>query len=68
MNSISPPVRGTLLVAAALGVPLQLVPIDLMKGEHLQPEYVEVFKFIMLNSKILLKYLKKKKHLSGCLG
>ncbi|XP_077286502.1 glutathione S-transferase 1-like [Arctopsyche grandis] len=41
MTLVSPPVRGTLLVAAALGIPLQLVTVDLMKGEHLQPEFVK---------------------------
>ncbi|XP_051167544.1 glutathione S-transferase 1-like [Leptopilina boulardi] len=38
----SSPCRTVRLVAAALGVKLNLKPCDLMKGEHLKPEYLKM--------------------------
>lgn len=38
----SAPCRAVLLAAKALGVELNLKLTDLMKGEHLTPEYIKV--------------------------
>lgn len=38
----SAPCRAVLLAAKAVGVELNLKPLDLMKGEHLAPEFVKV--------------------------
>lgn len=38
----SGPCRAVLLAAKAVGVDLNLKVTDLMKGEHLTPEYVKV--------------------------
>lgn len=38
----SPAVRSVLLTAKAIGITLDLVPVDLSKGEHLTPEYLKV--------------------------
>lgn len=38
----SAPCRTVLMVAKAVGVDLNLKHLDLMKGEHLTPEYVKV--------------------------
>lgn len=51
----SSPCRTVRLVAAALGVKLNLKPCDLMKGEHLKPEYLKVRK------KLLFLIIKKGK-------
>lgn len=38
----SSPCRGVLLAAKALGLELNLKLTDLMKGEHLTPEFIKV--------------------------
>ncbi|KAF2894317.1 hypothetical protein ILUMI_11855 [Ignelater luminosus] len=38
----SPPVRSVLLTAKALGITLDLIRVDLSKGEHLTPEYLKL--------------------------
>lgn len=38
----SPPCRTVLLTAKALGLELNLKPLDLHHGEHLKPEFVKV--------------------------
>jgi glutathione S-transferase len=38
----SPPCRSVMFLAKELGVDLELKPVDLFQGEHLQPWYVEV--------------------------
>jgi len=38
----SPPVRGTLLTIKALGIDVELIPVNLMTGEHLTPEYLKM--------------------------
>lgn len=38
----SAPCRSVLLAAKAVGIELNLKPLDLMKGEHLKPEFVKV--------------------------
>lgn len=40
----SAPCRTVLLAAKALGVDLNLKYLDLMKGEHLTPEFIKVSK------------------------
>ncbi|KAF5270018.1 hypothetical protein FQR65_LT05817 [Abscondita terminalis] len=40
-NEVSPPVRSVLLTAKALGLELEMVPINLFTGEHLKPEFVK---------------------------
>lgn len=42
----SPPCRSVLLTAKALGLELNLKPLELHHGEHLKPEFVKV-KFII---------------------
>lgn len=44
----SPPVRSVLLCAKALGVPLELKEVNLLKGEHLADEYLQVNTFIFI--------------------
>ncbi len=39
---ISPPSRTVLLVAKAIGIELVLKDVDLLKGEHLTPEFLKV--------------------------
>lgn len=39
---VSPPVRGVVLVAKALGVELDIKPLNLAAGEHLTPEFLKV--------------------------
>lgn len=38
----SSPCRSVLLAAKAVGIELNLKQLDLMKGEHLKPEFVKV--------------------------
>ncbi|XP_055921903.1 glutathione S-transferase 1-like [Eupeodes corollae] len=40
--TLSPPSRAVMLTAAALGVELDLRPINLLKGEHLTPEFIKM--------------------------
>nr|CAH7759430.1 unnamed protein product [Callosobruchus chinensis] len=42
---MSPAVRGTLLTVKALGLSLELKDVDLMTGEHMTPEYLEMNPF-----------------------
>ncbi|XP_043289689.1 uncharacterized protein [Venturia canescens] len=39
---ISPPARMVMMLAKALGVHLNLKPIDIFNGEHMQPEYRKI--------------------------
>lgn len=39
---LSPPSRAVLLTAKAIGINLELKDINLLKGEHLTPEYRKV--------------------------
>ncbi|KAM8711781.1 hypothetical protein ACLKA7_012311 [Drosophila subpalustris] len=40
--TLSPPSRAVLLTAKAIGLELELRPINLLKGEHLTPEFVKM--------------------------
>ncbi|XP_060520839.1 uncharacterized protein LOC132698663 [Cylas formicarius] len=40
-SPVSPAVRSTLLTIAALDLDVDLVPVNLMAGEHLKPEYLK---------------------------
>lgn len=42
MIPASPPVRAVLLLAAYLGIALDLKEVDIMKGEQLKPEFLKV--------------------------
>lgn len=46
MYPASPPVRSVLLCAKALGVPLELKITNLLKGDHLTDEYLQVNVFL----------------------
>nr|QVK45130.1 GSTe6 [Pagiophloeus tsushimanus] len=37
----SPPARSTLLTIKALGLDVELIPVNLMAGEHMTPEYLK---------------------------
>lgn len=39
---LSPPCRSVMMTASALGVRLNLKPINLIAGEHLTPEYLKI--------------------------
>ncbi|KAJ8924956.1 hypothetical protein NQ315_001121 [Exocentrus adspersus] len=39
---VSPAVRSTLLAVKALDIDLELVPVNLMAGEHLKPEFLQL--------------------------
>lgn len=39
---LSPPSRAVLITAHLLNIELELVPVDLMAGEHLKPEFLKV--------------------------
>jgi glutathione S-transferase len=39
----SPPCRGVLLVGAALGIDFNLIRVSMKNGEHMTPEYLQVF-------------------------
>ena len=41
----SVPCRSVMLTAEAIGLPLNLITVDLFKGEHLTSEFEEVFCF-----------------------
>ena len=38
----SPPARAVLITARAIGLDLNKIEINVMKGEHLKPEYLRV--------------------------
>ena len=38
----SPPCRAVLMVAKELGIELNVKPLDLLKGEHMSPEFLKV--------------------------
>lgn len=42
-RSLSPPSRSVLLTAKAIGIDLERKDINLLKGEHLTPQYQKVF-------------------------
>lgn len=52
MTELSPPVRSVLITAAALGVELEKQYLDLLKKEHLSPDFLKVI--IILNSEIVV--------------
>ena len=39
-NPISPNSRRAAIVAAQIGLPIELIPIDVIKGEHKTPEFL----------------------------
>ncbi|XP_018564051.1 glutathione S-transferase 1 [Anoplophora glabripennis] len=39
---VSPAVRASLLTIKALGIEVELVPVNLMAGEHMKPEYLKL--------------------------
>lgn len=43
---MSPPSRTILVVAKALGIELELKEVDLLKGEHLTPEFLKVYECV----------------------
>lgn len=42
MHALSPPARAVMLTAAALGIDLELKPVDLLSAEHKKPEFIKV--------------------------
>jgi len=42
MIPASPPVRAVLMTEKALGIKLEHIMVDLLKGEHLKPEYLKI--------------------------
>lgn len=38
----SPACHAVMMIAEAIGIALNLIPIDLSKGEHLTPDFVKV--------------------------
>jgi len=67
----SAPCRNVLLAAKAVGVPLNLKLLDLMKGEHLTPEFIKINPqhcvptmvddgFVMTESRAMMMYLADK--------
>lgn len=67
-HPISAPCRSVLLLAKAIGVDLNLIFLDLMKGEHLNPEFTKLNPqhlvptinddgFVLWESRAILKYL-----------
>uniref|UniRef100_A0A1B6EXA4 Uncharacterized protein n=1 Tax=Cuerna arida TaxID=1464854 RepID=A0A1B6EXA4_9HEMI len=67
----SPPSRSVVLAAKALGVDVNLKLLDLMKGEHLKPEYLKINPqhlvpaiddngFILTESRAIITYLADK--------
>lgn len=60
MLDLSPPVRAVLLVEKALGIELEHINVDLIKGEQKTAEYEKVIvniylKTIFFNKNILVK-------------
>lgn len=39
---VSPAARSTLLTVAALGLDVERIPVNLMAGEHLTPQFLKV--------------------------
>lgn len=39
---LSPPARAVALTAAALGIELELIEVNLLAGEHYKPEFLKV--------------------------
>lgn len=56
MLDISPPVRGVMLAAKAIGVKLEYKEVDLITGDHLTDAYVKV------STKNRKNMLRKKNH------
>lgn len=46
---LSPAVRSALLIAKAVGVDLEIVPVNLAAGEHMTPEFIKVGLYFNLN-------------------
>ena len=42
---LSAPVRIALMTCEALGIEYEVKPVDLMKGEHMTPDYLKVSPF-----------------------
>lgn len=49
---VSPAARSTLLTVAALGLDVERIPVNLMAGEHLTPQYLKVCWFIYDTQKV----------------
>lgn len=43
---VSPAARSTLLTIGALDLDVELIPVNLMAGEHLTPQYLKVRVFL----------------------
>lgn len=71
-HSISPPARAALLGFRNLGLNVELIKLDLLKGEHLRPEFIKLNPahqipvlveddgFVLCESRAILGYLVKK--------
>lgn len=44
MTEMSPPSRGVMLTAEALGIDLEYVNVNFLEKEHLKPEFIKVEK------------------------
>ena len=53
----SPPCRGVLLTAAALNIDMDMKILNLMKGEHMTPEFIKVHTLNVSFTKKKLKSL-----------
>ena len=42
MTRLSPPSRAVIMCAEAINLSLELVEVNLLKGDHLKPEYLKV--------------------------
>jgi len=46
---VSPPSRTVILLAKALGIHFNLKIVNIPMGEHLKPEFLQVFQFILFS-------------------
>lgn len=44
---VSPAARSTLLTVAALGLDVERIPVNLMAGEHLTPQFLKVYYWLI---------------------
>lgn len=59
----SPPCRAVLLLGRLLNIEFDLRLLDILKGEHLKPEFIEVSYLNIINYKILALHIVLKKNL-----